>query len=72
MPISTWKDILINDFEVPVFQKYPAIKELKELLYKKGAVYASMTGSGSTVFGLFEKPFMPQLNLPAHYFMKTI
>jgi 4-diphosphocytidyl-2-C-methyl-D-erythritol kinase len=72
MPISTWKDILNNDFEVPVFQEYPAIKELKELLYKKGAVYASMTGSGSTVFGLFEKPFTPQLNLPAHYFMKTI
>ncbi|HJW17672.1 MAG TPA: 4-(cytidine 5'-diphospho)-2-C-methyl-D-erythritol kinase [Flavisolibacter sp.] len=71
-PVPTWKDSLTNDFEVPVFQEYPAIKELKELLYNKGAVYASMTGSGSTVFGLFEKPLSLQLDLPSPYFMKTI
>jgi 4-diphosphocytidyl-2-C-methyl-D-erythritol kinase len=67
-----WKELLYNDFEVPVFEAYPVIRKLKELLYSKGAVYASMTGSGSTVFGLFEKPFTPQLELPSYYFMKTI
>jgi 4-diphosphocytidyl-2-C-methyl-D-erythritol kinase len=69
---TQWKELLYNDFEVPVFKEYPVIKELKELLYNKGAVYASMTGSGSTVFGLFEKPATPQFDLPSHYFMKTI
>ena len=71
-PVSTWKDIVINDFEVPVFREFPAIKELKEQFYNKGAIYASMTGSGSTVFGLFEKSFTPQLDIPSHYFMKSL
>ena len=67
-----WKNLLYNDFEIPVFEQYPAIREIKEQLYNKGAVYASMTGSGSTVFGLFEKSGTLHLNLPSHYFMKTI
>ncbi len=54
-PVSTWKDWMLNDFEESVFPKYPIIKEIKETLYKQGAVYASMSGSGSSVFGLFEK-----------------
>lgn len=53
-PIKTWKDELINDFETTVFSKHPDIKSIKELLYSKGAVYASMSGSGSTVYGIFE------------------
>ena len=53
-PISTWKDELQNDFESPVAEKYPQIKTIKEDLYNMGAVYAAMSGSGSTVFGLFE------------------
>jgi 4-diphosphocytidyl-2-C-methyl-D-erythritol kinase len=48
-----WKDLLCNDFEKSIFQKFPVIKELKEKLYSSGAVYAAMSGSGSTVFGLF-------------------
>jgi 4-diphosphocytidyl-2-C-methyl-D-erythritol kinase len=48
-----WKDLIINQFEVPVFKKFPAIKKIKEKLYHMGAVYASMTGSGSAVYGLF-------------------
>jgi 4-diphosphocytidyl-2-C-methyl-D-erythritol kinase len=54
-PIYCWKDKLFNDFERYVFQKYPQVSELKKTLYEQGAIYASMTGSGSTVFGIFEK-----------------
>lgn len=53
-PISDWKNELVNDFEAPILEKYPAIEKIKEDLYKNGALYASMTGSGSTVFGIFE------------------
>ncbi len=50
-----WKVTLINDFEKPVISKYPVIGELKDALYQHGAVYASMTGSGSAVYGIFQK-----------------
>lgn len=53
-PIQTWKDHLVNDFEKSVFLKYPELAEIKNDLYAHGAVYASMTGSGSTLFGIFE------------------
>ncbi|MEO6894526.1 MAG: 4-(cytidine 5'-diphospho)-2-C-methyl-D-erythritol kinase [Ginsengibacter sp.] len=52
-PVITWKKDLVNDFEKLVFQKYPEIKKIKEELYQNNAVYASMTGTGSTVFGIF-------------------
>jgi 4-diphosphocytidyl-2-C-methyl-D-erythritol kinase len=55
-PITQWKDRLKNDFEESVFSKHPEIGEIKENLYQQGALYASMSGSGSAVFGLFEKP----------------
>ena len=56
-PIELWKKELINDFEHSVFQQYPFIKEVKKVLYSNGAIYASLSGSGSTVFGIFnEKP----------------
>lgn len=55
-----WKDNLVNHFELPVFEKYPEIGSLKEALYASGAVYASMTGSGSSVYGLFHgNPDLP-------------
>ncbi|MCB9361360.1 MAG: 4-(cytidine 5'-diphospho)-2-C-methyl-D-erythritol kinase [Flavobacteriales bacterium] len=54
-PIETWKNEIKNDFEDSVFTNYPAIKELKEKMYKEGALYASMTGSGSAVYGVFSK-----------------
>lgn len=53
-PVSTWKNELINDFEKNVFKQFPAIKAIKDDLYNSRAIYASMTGSGSTVFGIFE------------------
>lgn len=60
--VNTWKDGLINHFEKPVFDKYPEIKAIKETLYRQGALYAAMSGSGSTVFGLFEKKPLPHLS----------
>ncbi|MBK5278542.1 MAG: 4-(cytidine 5'-diphospho)-2-C-methyl-D-erythritol kinase [Bacteroidia bacterium] len=53
--LEKWKDFLINDFEECVFKKYPRIGELKDKLYQAGAVYASMSGSGSAVFGIFDQ-----------------
>lgn len=52
-PVAEWKDTLINDFEASVFPQHPVIGEIKEELYNQGALYASMSGSGSSVFGLF-------------------
>lgn len=54
-PVETWKRQLVNDFEKSVFRKYPMIGSIKQQLYDKGAVYASMSGSGSSVFGLFQE-----------------
>ena len=52
-PVETWRDRLTNDFEKSVFSLYPEIGRIKERLYEKGATYAAMSGSGSSVFGLF-------------------
>lgn len=56
-PIEEWKSYLTNDFEDPIFKQYPNLKELKEELYKEGATYASMSGSGSTIFAIGKKAF---------------
>ena len=55
-PTETWKDTIVNDFEVSVFAKFPLIGDVKTKLYNLGAEYASMSGSGSSVFGIFNKP----------------
>lgn len=52
-PIETWRDSLTNDFEASCFCKFPQLKDIKEQLYKAGACYAQMSGSGSAFFGLF-------------------
>lgn len=54
-PISEWKGLLINDFEAPVFKAEPTLLTIKEDLYQLGAIYASMSGSGSSLFGIFPK-----------------
>lgn len=69
-PISIWKDQLINDFEEPVSKAHPEIATIKQQLYDAGAVYASMTGSGSTVFGIFERK--PSLKFPEPFLVKVI
>lgn len=53
-PLHTWKNWLHNDFETHLFAKYPVLYEIKQQLYKQGAIYAAMSGSGSTIFGIFE------------------
>ena len=56
-PTEYWKDIIHNDFEQTIFDQFEQIKEMKNQLYHTGAIYASMTGSGSAIYGLFsDKP----------------
>lgn len=54
-PIEEWKDSLFNDFEVTVFDKHQALTAIKQSLYDSGAVYASMSGSGSALFAIYRK-----------------
>ena len=54
-PVEEWKGLMENDFEHSVFPKYPIIQHIKQMLYEEGAVYSSMSGSGSSVFGLFKE-----------------
>lgn len=61
-PAEKWRDLIVNDFEATVFRKQPIIAELKQMLYDCGAIYASMSGSGSAVFGLFKS--LPEETLP--------
>ena len=55
MPIKDWKDILFNDFEESVFKQHHELKAIKHTLYKEVAIYASMSGSGSSIYGIFEE-----------------
>jgi 4-diphosphocytidyl-2-C-methyl-D-erythritol kinase len=54
-PVETWNDSLVNDFEAPMLSKFPEISKAKERLISDGAIYAAMTGSGSSVFGIFRQ-----------------
>ena len=54
LPIEQWKEFIHNDFEDSIFLEFPELLSIKEKLYKEGAVYASMSGSGSTLYGIFK------------------
>jgi 4-diphosphocytidyl-2-C-methyl-D-erythritol kinase len=69
-PVETWKGILKNDFEEPITRHHPEISACKDQLYRRGAIYASMTGSGATVYGIFPKGSNPIFSFPASYFVK--
>jgi len=61
IPIEEWKYNIVNDFEDVVFEWYPELKKIKEELYNIGAIYTSLSGSGSTIYGIFkEKPELTQ------------
>jgi 4-diphosphocytidyl-2-C-methyl-D-erythritol kinase len=53
LPVTEWRGKVCNDFEAGVFARYPALAAIKTALYDKDALYAAMSGSGATVFGLF-------------------
>jgi 4-diphosphocytidyl-2-C-methyl-D-erythritol kinase len=55
LPIETWKDFVVNDFEASLFPHYPVLGSIKDQLYEQGAIYASLSGTGSTVYGIFKK-----------------
>lgn len=55
-PVDQWKDHIINQFEGSIFPVYPLLDELKQALYRAGALFASMSGSGSALYGIFESP----------------
>jgi 4-diphosphocytidyl-2-C-methyl-D-erythritol kinase len=58
-PIDEWRNTVTNDFEAPAFAYFPELKHIKSWLYKTGALYASMTGSGSCFYGIFPKNKLP-------------
>ena len=65
LAINEWKNVISNSFEESIFDHYPKIKEVKDYLYQKNAIYASMSGSGSSVFGIFD--YLPDLTFPTNY-----
>ena len=71
-PINHWKDAISNDFEKPVFEEFPVIETIKETLYQNGAIYASMSGSGSSVYAIFETANNFKPNFPSSYFCEWI
>ena len=66
-PISSWSGLLENDFEKTMFHIYPELKRVKEYLYNQGAVYASLSGSGSALYGIFST-LPSSLNFEKDYF----
>ncbi len=68
LPINHWNGRIENHFEQVIFDHYPVIKEIKELLYRQGALYASMTGSGSAIYGIFEKQIQLKENFKKMFY----
>lgn len=71
-PVNNWRSVLKNDFEAPVCKQHPDLQAIPEKLYDAGALYASMTGSGSCFYGIFPKEQLPALQWPAHYAVFTL
>lgn len=67
LPVEEWKDFISNDFEAPVFKQHPQLAIIKSTLYEHGAHYASMSGSGSSVFGIFPKGKKATLDIDADH-----
>jgi len=71
-PVNTWKTSIHNDFETNVGNAHPEILSIKQKLYESGALYSSMSGSGSTVFGIFENKINTENIFPANCFYKWV
>jgi 4-diphosphocytidyl-2-C-methyl-D-erythritol kinase len=71
-PVTEWRNTLINDFEEPLCRLHPELQKIKEKLYGAGAVYASMTGSGSAFYGLFPRETLPGATLFPDYFFRIL
>ena len=66
-PIETWKENIFNDFEKIIFPENPLLNDLKNILYKYGASYASMSGSGSTIYGIFKENIKIEASFPLFF-----
>lgn len=64
LPVERWRDLIVNDFEATILPRFPEIAQLKADFYRRGAVYASMSGSGSSVFAFFSKKQNNQIHQP--------
>lgn len=71
-PIESWKETLKNDFEEIVFPDHREIKMIRDNFYNQGAVYASMTGTGSTVYAIFKSTDKPKFSIPGSYFYREM
>ncbi len=69
-PKSEWEEQIQNDFEKSVFPQHPTIRNIKEQLYQSGAWYAAMSGSGSSVFGLFRNPTHLRETFAGHFYFE--
>ncbi|MBU1013706.1 MAG: 4-(cytidine 5'-diphospho)-2-C-methyl-D-erythritol kinase [Bacteroidetes bacterium] len=69
--VEEWRYTLVNDFEEPIFGIYPELKNIKSALYNLGATYASMSGSGSAVYGMFEKPIDLSANFKDSFYWSS-
>jgi len=58
---KSWRSVVKNDFEEPVFSEFPSLQKIKQKLYEQGAHYSSLTGSGSTIYGIFDKDAQPKI-----------
>ncbi len=67
LPVQEWRSQLTNDFEAPVCQHHPALKQIRDTLYSSGALYASMTGSGSCFYGIFPRGAVPPIAWSKEY-----
>lgn len=68
LPVNQWNGLIKNDFEDSIFPKHAEIKEIKDTLYKNGALYVSMTGSGAAVFGIFEEETILRNRFPGSFY----
>ena len=70
--ISQWKNSIKNDFESSVFTEHPQLKEIRDKMYENKALYSSMSGSGSSIYGIFPKDAVIDIKFPSHWFCQTV